>query len=81
VAGGAEDVGSCDPAGNDQAKNRKNESELTRKIRINPSVSNLCQLKNNVQDDGGIGWLAIPHRRLEVNLFGGLDGIVIEAVT
>jgi hypothetical protein len=38
-------------------------------------------LKNNVQDDGGIGWLAISHRRFEVNLFGRLNGIVIEAMT
>jgi len=33
-----------------------------------------------MQDDSGIGWLAIPYRRLKVDLFGGLDRVVIEAV-
>src|SRR5579863_4515919 len=34
-----------------------------------------------MQDDSGIGWLAIPHRRLKANLFGSLDCVVIKAVT
>ena len=47
----------------------------------NPSGSNLRHLKNNVHNDRGIGRLAILHRWLEVNLFGGLDGVIVEAVT
>ncbi len=47
----------------------------------NPSGSNLRQLKNNMHNDRGIGRLAILYGRLEVNLLGGLDGIIVEAVT
>lgn len=50
-------------------------------MRIKTLETTLCQLKNNVQHDCGIGWLAVSCRRLKTNLFGGLDGIVIEAVT
>jgi hypothetical protein len=34
-----------------------------------------------VQHDGGIGWLAIPHRRLELNLLCGPDGVIVQAMT
>src|SRR5580698_4231931 len=50
-------------------------------MRINPSGSNLSDLKNDVQNDLVIGRLAILDCRLEVNLFGGLDGVIVEAVT
>lgn len=50
-------------------------------MRIETLETTLCQLKNNVQDDGGIGWLAVPCRRPKTNLFGGLDGIVIKTMT
>src|SRR5271156_4087205 len=71
-------VGFWHRAGNDQTNSDRNDN---RKIRIKTFADKLCQLKNNVQDDGGIGGLAILHRRLEVNLFSGLDRIVVEAVT
>src|SRR5580704_1797127 len=82
AAGGAEDVGSCETAGNDQTNHRKNESKPTWIIRIqNPSGNKLRHLKNDVQNDGRIGRLPILHCWLELNLFGGLDGVIVETVT
>ena len=81
AAGSAEDAGSCDTEGKATAKENKNVNKPTWRIRIKTFWEHLCQLENNMQDNGGIGWLAVPHRRLEMNLLGGLDGIVVEAVT
>ena len=50
-------------------------------MRIKTLETTLCQLKNNMQDDGGIGWLAILSRRLKTNLFGGLDRVVVKTMT
>src|ERR1700691_85498 len=82
AAGGGEDVGFCETAGNDQTNHRKNESKPAWKIRIqNPSGNKLRHLKNDVQNDGRIGRLPILHCWLELNLFGGLDGVIVETVT
>src|ERR1700728_4480162 len=58
-----------------------NESNLTREIRIRGTFLTLRQLKNYVQNDSGISRLAILHCWLEVNLFRGLDRVVVETVT
>ncbi len=34
-----------------------------------------------MQDNRGVGRLAIAHRRLEANLFGSLDRVVVKAVS
>ena len=72
---------SCESAGKDDTNTKQRERKPSCKMRIKTLETTLCQLKNNVQHDCGIGWLAVSCRRLKTNLFGGLDGIVIEAVT
>src|ERR1700739_2723421 len=70
-AGGAEGAGSCESAGNDDSNIKQRDSEPTWSVRIKTLGRSLCQLENNMQDDGGIGWLAILERRLESYLLGG----------
>src|SRR5271154_5475311 len=81
VTWGAEGTESCESAGKDDTNTNHSESKPTCTIRIKTFGSNSCQLKNNMQDDGGIGGVAIPRRRLETNLFGCFHRVVIEAVT
>jgi len=76
-----EDVESCDSAGKDDTNTNQRERKLSWTMRIKTLDNSLCQLENNVQDDGGIGWLAILCRRLKTNLFRSLDRVVIEAMT